>query len=199
MTIKSLLENDKINYEVSLEEFVKKYFLGFNLSEEQLKTKNEINSLLYYGFMLAINRQIKISLEEINFLGRIQYGLRLKNMKVLKKRLFKNNGRLSIFKFKESENSDLYSDIEGVKYIKKHFKDKASYDRFISFYSIGFWLGVFYARNKYSKIVSSTISGAESLNKDSKKYIKVKDSSLPEFVDEFNDFILNNKEILKLK
>lgn len=200
MTIKDLLENNKldIDYEISVEEFTKKYLLDYNLTKEQLKTKNEIVSLLYYGFMIAINWNIKISLEETNTFRKVMYNLRFKNIQILKERLFKDD-KISIFKFRESKDSILYSDIQGVKYINTHFKDVTLYDRFISFYSLGFLIGTIYVKKRYNKIFSSTISGAKPLDKKSNEYIKIKDSTLPEFIEEFNTFVLNNKKILKLK
>ncbi len=199
MTIKDLLENNKMNFELSVEEFTSEYLLDFNLTTEQIKTKDEINSLLYYGFMIAVNWNIKISLEEISSIRKAMFNLRFKNIQILKERLFKQNNKISTFKFEESKNSGLYSDTQGVQFINTHFKDISLYDRFISFYSLGFWIGTIYAKKRYNKIFSSTISGAVPLNKKSNEYVKIVDTLLPEFIEEFNTFVLNNKKILKLK
>lgn len=195
MTIKDLLENDKVDFNLPIEEFVKKYVFEFNLSEEQLKTKDEIYSLMFYGFMIATRWHIKISLEEIVPIRKAQYNLKYKNIQILKERLL-DNKKFVIFNFEECKDSEFYSDVEGSKYINTHFKDKTLYNRYMSFYSIGFLVGLTYTKKKFDKIFSTTIAGTK-ISK--KKSLIIKDSTLPEFIDEFNSFIINNKKILKLK
>ena len=199
MTIKELLKNDEVDFELPIEEFVKSYVFNFNLTEKQLKTKDEIYSLMFYGFMIAINWQLKIGTENITSLRKAQYTLRQKNMKVLRERLFKVENQISSFDFLKTKDSGIYSDMHGAKYIAKNFKDITLYNRYIGFYSLGFFTGTVYAKRRFNKILSTTLIGTDLVGKENITERKIRDTSLPEFIEEFNSFIINNKKILKLK
>lgn len=194
MTLKNLLKNEgNIDFDIPIEDFIKNLLLKFNLTKSKLKNKDDFISLLYYGFMIAIHWHIMISTEEIKCVRKSYYNLKAKNLKILKERLFKE--KIVFFSIKECLESGLYSDIKGIKYINAHFKDKKLYNKYISFYSLGFVYGSFYVKKKYDKIFSSTLTGV----KLESKCLEISKSTLPEFLNEFNNFLLNNKKIIKSK